>query len=176
MQLRRGRMRAFRQAVWGKGMSVARTEASVSYPIVLGVLAFLFGLRVAGQALVCFLHVDFLPPMERWQSGLLPYPVLLAAQIVLIVLLLKIVLDVSRGAGFFVDLYPRTGRILKRLAYIYALAMAVRYAVTMFLHPENLWFTGTLPIWFHFVLAAFLFTLGKFNTDRSASVPARRVT
>jgi uncharacterized protein len=158
-------------------MSVARTEAlSVSYPIVLGILAFLFCLRVAGQAMVYFFDVDFLPPMEQWHSGLLPYPVLLAAQIVLIVLLLKIVLNVSRGAGFFVDLRPRTGRILKRLAYVYALAMVIRYAATMVLHPEYLWFTGTLPIWFHFVLAAFLFTLGKFNTDRSASLPARRTT
>jgi hypothetical protein len=155
---------------------VGRVQRSVnvSYPIVLGTLAFLFCLRVAGQALVYFLGIGFLPPMERWHSGLLPYPVLLTAQIALIAILLKIVWDVSRGAGFFADLQPRTGRILKILAYVYASAMVVRYAVTMILHPEYLWFTGTIPIWFHFVLAAFLFTLGKFNADRAAKAFAER--
>jgi hypothetical protein len=38
----------------------------------------------------------------------------------------------------------------------------VRYVLTMALHPELRWFTGTIPIWFHFVLAAFIFTLGRY--------------
>ena len=56
------------------------------------------------------------------------------------------------------------------LSYVYALAMAVRYVVTMTLHPELRWFTGTIPIWFHFVLAAFIYTLGRYQTRRAALV------
>ncbi len=48
------------------------------------------------------------------------------------------------------------------LAGIYALSMVVRYGLTMALHPELRWFTGTIPIWFHLVLATFIFTLGHY--------------
>jgi hypothetical protein len=37
----------------------------------------------------------------------------------------------------------------------------------MVLHPELRWFTGTIPIWFHLVLAAFVFTLGHYQAWRS---------
>ena len=48
--------------------------------------------------------------------------------------------------------------------------MAARYIVTMALNPELRWFTGTTPIWFHFVLAAFLFTLGQSLAGRDAAI------
>ena len=105
---------------------------------------------------------SFLPPFERWYSGLLPYSLLLPAQIALNVLMLKIVADFARRDGYFVRLKPRTGVVLQVLAGIYALFMVVRYVLTMALHPELRWFTGTIPIWFHFVLAAFIFTLGRY--------------
>ena len=80
--------------------------------------------------------------------------------------MIVIVRDFVRERGFFTALTPRTGRILRRLSYLYALAMAARYAATMALHPELRWFTGTTPIWFHFVLALLLFTLGHFHAAR----------
>ena len=43
--------------------------------IVLCVLTALFGIRVVGQALVAFLDVAWLPAMDTWDSGLLPYAV-----------------------------------------------------------------------------------------------------
>ena len=49
---------------------------------VLWVLLGLFVLRVVGQALVAFLGVWFLPPMQAWYSGLLPYTYLLPAQLI----------------------------------------------------------------------------------------------
>lgn len=62
----------------------------------------LFILRVTGQVLVVFFSVTFLPPMQEWYSGLLPYEYLLPSQIVIIVLMVKICLDFTRGAGPFV--------------------------------------------------------------------------
>ena len=59
------------------------------------------------------------------------------------------------------------------LAGIYALSMVVRYVLTMALHPELRWFTGTIPIWFHFVLAAFIFTLGRYALRHNS--PSRPV-
>jgi hypothetical protein len=134
---------------------------------VLGTCTLLFVLRVLGQLLVGVGAADFLPPFQRWYSGLMPYWLLLPTQLALIVLMLKIVYDFARGDGYFVRLKARTGVILMVLGVIYFLSMAVRYVVTMVLHPELRWFTGTIPIWFHLVLAAFVFTLGHYQAWRS---------
>jgi uncharacterized protein len=136
------------------------------YPLVLGACALLFVLRVLGQAVVAVSDVGFLPPFAQWYSGLLPYPVLLPVQIALIALMVKIVGDFARADGYFVSLRPRTGTVLRVLGCIYFLSMVVRYVVTMTLYPERRWFTGTIPIWFHMVLATFIFMLGDYQTRR----------
>ena len=141
--------------------SQAARDVPLRYPVLLGTFTLLFVLRVVGQAMVGLGEASFLPPFERWYSGLLPYWLLLPAQIALIVLMLKIVADFARRNGYFVRLKRRTGIVLQVLAGVYALSMVVRYVLTMALHPELRWFTGTIPIWFHFVLAAFIFTLGR---------------
>ena len=83
-----------------------------TYAVILGILAFAFFLRVLGQVLVAFFGADFLPPMDEWQSGLIPYPWLLASQILILAVQGWICWDLWRGAGFFGCRRPRTGRIL----------------------------------------------------------------
>jgi hypothetical protein len=119
--------------------------------VVLGALTALFGCRVAGQALVAFLGVTWLPPMDAWFSGLLPYRLLLPLQIVILLVQIVIDRDLWRGQGFFARPRPRAGRRLQRLAYAYALSMVVRYVITR---------SHVIPIVFHWVLAAYLLTLG----------------
>ena len=161
--------------------SQAARDVPLRYPVLLGTFTLRgdldglpdVNLRVVGQALVGLGEASFLPPFERWYSGLLPYWLLLPAQIALIVLMLKIVADFARRNGYFVRLKPRTGIILQVLAGIYAISMVVRYVLTMALHPELRWFTGTIPIWFHFVLAAFIFTLGRYALRHNS--PSRPV-
>ena len=139
------------------------------YPLLLGTFTFLFACRVLGQLVVAFADVAWLPPFERWYSGLMPYAALLPVQVAMIAVMLKIVWDFARGHGFFLRLGPRIGTILLWFSYLYALAMVGRYVVTMLLKPELRWFTGTIPIWFHFVLAAFIYTLGRYHVrGRSA--------
>ena len=110
--------------------------------------------------------MPFLPQFADWDSGLAPYPMLLPVQILLLGMLLAIVRGIARAHGFFATLRRRAGQTLKRLSYLYAAVVAIRYALTMILHPELRWFIGTTPIWFHFVLASFLFTLGHFHATR----------
>jgi hypothetical protein len=133
------------------------------YPRLLGILSFLFMLRVLGQVLVVFFGANFLPPMERWYSGLIPYFLLLPIQILFLATMAKLVIDLFRGYGFFTQRNPRTGIFLKWFSYIYFLSMVLRYVITMWLHPELRWFTGTIPIWFHIVLAAFLYTYSHYQ-------------
>lgn len=131
------------------------------YATVLWLLTVLFLLRVLGQVLVAFVGVTFLPPMPGWYSGLLPYPVFLPTQILILLIQVKIGLDFSRARGVFVRPRPRVGRALRWV--IYALAMLVRLLVTRS-HP--------IPVVFHWVLATYLFALGHFHTRRGAGVEA----
>ena len=57
---------------------------------ILVVLTLLFSLRVTGQFIVALFSVRWLPAMEQWQSGLIPYPILLALQFVMIVIMYRI--------------------------------------------------------------------------------------
>jgi hypothetical protein len=152
------------------GPRVAR-DIPLRYPLLLGAFTLLFVLRVAGQALVGAGALTFLPPFERWYSGVMPYAILLPVQIAMIAVMAKIVWDFARGDGFFVNLKARTGLILQGLGCVYFLSMVVRYVATMALRPELRWFGGTIPIWFHLVLAAFIFTLGHYQVWRDARLP-----
>ena len=120
--------------------------------IVLTVLTALFLGRVAGQALVAFADVPWLPPMEAWYSGLLPYPVLVVAQLAILSAQVTIDWRMWRGGGWLAAPRPRLGRALRVFAWIYALAMVLRWVLTR---------THAIPIAFHGVLAAYLFTLGR---------------
>ena len=129
----------------------------------------LFVLRVAGQALVAFFQVEFLPPMQEWYSGLLPYEYLLPSQIVIITVMAKVCVDFTRGTGFFVT--PRRFFAVPWLyfGYLYLAVMVARYPIQMVLHPESRWFGGTIPIFFHWVLAAFVIAVGLHHRLRLKS-------
>ncbi|HEU5261964.1 MAG TPA: hypothetical protein VFU41_11150 [Gemmatimonadales bacterium] len=70
------------------------------YATVLWSLLFLFVLRVLGQALVAAFEVPFLPPMTKWYSGVIPYPILLPVQVLIILLLAKVATDFTRRRFF----------------------------------------------------------------------------
>ena len=142
-----------------------------SYAVILGVLAFAFLLRVAGQLLVANFEIGFLPPMEEWYSGLIPYPILLVLQALLLGVQLSISRDLWRGSGFFSIPRPRAGAVLRIFSYIYFGAMVLRYVITMSAFPERRWFVGTIPIFFHWVLAAYLVTLAHFYVKSAAGNP-----
>lgn len=141
------------------------------YSLLLAAFTLLFILRVCAQILVAVVDIGFLPPFEQWYSGLLPYPVLLPIQILIIGVMLKIVLDFARRSGFFATPKPRAAVFIKWFSYVYFLSMGARYVVTMTLYPELRWFTGTIPIWFHMVLAAFLYTFSHYHL-KQGSIPS----
>jgi hypothetical protein len=105
--------------------------------------------------------------MEQWHSGLIRYPVLLAIQLAMLIFMSKLSMDVCRGRGFFAKQRPSWSRFLVSFSAIYASAMALRYALTMIFRPEMRWLGGVIPIFFHFVLAGFLFTWGHFHGRRT---------
>jgi uncharacterized protein len=138
---------------------------------VLATLLFLFCLRVLGQILVAFFHVSFLPPMEEWFSGFLPYPELLTTQILIIALYGKICLDFFRGYGLFSTPRRPLGTGLLIFGSLYLGVMVIRYIIRMSLYPHERWVGGCIPIFFHWVLSSFILVLGGYywrTTQRSA--------
>ena len=116
-----------------------------------------------GQMLVAFVGVSWLPPMEAWYSGLMGYPYLLPSQCLIIALYAKVCVDFARGDGFFVRSHPFFGRGVLVFGYVYLAAMVLRYIIRMSLHPEARWFGGTIPIFFHWVLALFIILFGRYH-------------
>lgn len=134
---------------------------------ILWLLLLLFILRVVGQVLVAFFDVGFLPPMARWYSGLLPYPWLLASQAVIILVYGKVCIDFTRGHGFFVRPRRRFGVALLAFGALYLGVMLARYGIRMGLYPGERWTGGSIPTFFHWVLAGFLLVLGSYHWRES---------
>jgi hypothetical protein len=135
-----------------------------AYVVALATLLVLFLGRVVGQILVATSAPAWLPPMPRWYSGLMPYRYLLPTQIVMLVVMTAMTIGVGRRSSPFGTLAADAGAWIVWTSYVYALAMiarAIRYALAT---PEA---RGVLiPIVFHFVLAAFLFTYGSVAMQR----------
>ncbi len=134
-----------------------------SSALLLAGLASAFFLRVLGQLIVELFEPGFLPPNEEWYSGLIPYPILLPTQIVILGVQWAISRDLWRGKGRFATLRPRMGAWLCRLSVLYFALMLVRYIAVMILYPEQRWFGGTIPIFFHWILAGYLFGYGRYH-------------
>ncbi len=141
---------------------VVRTELgpreTAAYLLILSVL---FLIRVAGQLLVVLRAPFWLPPMHQWH--LMPYRLLLPTQIGFLGLMALIEVSLFRDWEPLGGPQPAFGRFLIGFSFLYAGAMAARYVVRMYHRPSERWFGGAIPIVFHFVLASFLFTWGKYH-------------
>jgi len=123
------------------------------YAVIFTTLNALFCLRVLGQALVAFLDVPFLPPMKAWMSGLMPYPILLPCQLLIIMLLTKVCFDCLRGRGFALQAKPGLAKFMHVFGLIYISATILRFLI----------FGLSIPVAFHLVLAAFVLTYAHFQ-------------
>ena len=133
------------------------------HSVFLAVFTVLLVARVAGQLMVATAAPKWLPPMEQWQSGLLPYPVLVAGQSVVLTLMIWITIDFAQGAGFWLAPHPVLGLAALWWSYLYFGAMVVRYIRRMARRPDQRWFGGTIPIIFHSFVAAFQWTFATYH-------------
>ena len=147
--------------------------ASLAETRLLALFASLFLARVLGQLLVSRRPVRLLPPMEQWQSGLLPYPVLLLAQGVILAAQASTVVQSRRGRGALVKPRPRAGLALRRASFAYFSAMIARYCVSMKRFPERRWLGKTIPICAHCVLASYLMVYSRLLSRAPVDDPDR---
>lgn len=129
----------------------------------LAFFGLLFLVRVVGQILVALRAPAWLPPMDEW--NLTPYRLLLPFQLGIVGVMAWLVYDLARDAGPLAEQRRGFGVLLIGFSAVYAGSMVARYTVRMRRRPEARWFGGAIPIAFHLVLAAFLFTWGRYNVS-----------
>jgi hypothetical protein len=130
----------------------------VTRATVLWILLALFTLRVVGQLLVVAGVAPFLPPMDEWQSGLLPYSVLLSSQVAILVVLATVCVQFTRRKGYFFRREPWLATPLWIVGWIYAIGMVMRYALLR---------RDVIPVAFHIVLASFLLVIAHHHRSRT---------
>ena len=140
------------------------------YFFALVALYLLFILRVLGQILVALFHPPFLPAMNEWYSGLVPYPILLVCQVGIIYLFGKICMDFAGLGGHFSVPDKKLAILLTRCGTLYFSAMLIRYALLIGTHPQALWVTGCIPTAFHMVLASYILVLSDYHHKASEAL------
>ncbi len=120
----------------------------------------MFCFRVSAQLIQFFFNTPYLPPFDAWQSGLLPYGVLVFSQGVIILIYTRTALAFQRG-----QIQARRGpaRFLLGFGSLYVLSMVIRYVLRMSWYPQERWAGGCLPIFFHLILASFLLLWGHYH-------------
>lgn len=134
--------------------------AQSSYFKLLVVLFLLFCFRVAAQLTQAFHPVTFLPSFSAWQSGALPYWVLVTCQLAIIIACVLVLLKFAKGT---MSPDRNTGKICLVLGMIYLSVMLFRLIAGLTFAAGHSWFGARIPTFFHIVLASFLLVLGHFH-------------
>jgi hypothetical protein len=116
----------------------------------------LFAARVIAQFEALVAAPAWLPEMNAWYSGLLPYHLLLPAQVALLMVMAVVAWNRRVRTGRFALANPRVARVLRVVAVVYFLAMALRLGIVVMGHGADFWHEGAIPVAFHWVLALFL--------------------
>jgi hypothetical protein len=137
--------------------------------VVLWACIGLFLLRVLGQLEVVLIAPAWLPPMEQWYSGLLPYPLLLPAQILILMLMTGLTVNEMRRPQPFFARPAGRWNWLRDLSIIYFAVMVLRLVLAFLRGAEDVIAAGGIPVAFHWVLALFLLVLSRDTTSRQHS-------
>lgn len=137
-----------------------RLATSRRYARWLWLLVGLFAARVLAQPATFVIEASWLPRFESWQGSNLPYPVLLATQLVILALLARIAFRFTIGA---VAPRRRTGVWLLSLGGVYFVAMLARLVLGATVLSTNQWLAKPLPTFFHLVLASFVLLAGYYH-------------
>ena len=134
----------------------------------------LFAARVLGQLEALLRAPDWLPAMDAWYSGLLPYYLLLPAQIALLMVMSVVAWNRRVRTGRFARANPQGARAMRIFAGSYFAAMALRLGIAVIDNGIEFWRNGAIPVAFHWVLALFVLVSARRseNAVRSVRVPA----
>ena len=148
------------------------TRAGREVAVLLWSCTALFAARVIGQFEALVAAPAWLPDMDAWYSGLLPYYLLLPVQILLLMSMTVVAWNRRVRTGRFAMARPRLARLLRGLALLYFLLMALRLVIYRD-HGAEFWRAGAIPVAFHWVLALFLLVSARPSLEvRTFGPPA----
>lgn len=132
----------------------------------LWLLAGLFALRVVAQLAALVIgdggngRACLLPGFDAWHGGVLPYPWLLASQVLILAWLSHQARRFSNG-----EVTPNRRVGIGALAFgaVYFATMFVRAILGLTVLRGHRWFGAPLPAIFHLVLASYLLLYGHFH-------------
>ena len=127
---------------------------------ILSLLLALFVFRVSAQLVQRLWPTPLLPPFEMWQSGTVPYAVLVVSQLVIIAAIIAVIARMWRG-----NLRPRRklGAALLAAGAIYLAGASFRLVAGLTFLSHLSFFRATIPSLFHIVLAGIVLTLAHFH-------------
>ena len=129
------------------------------HAVVGTVLLAVFVFRVFAQLLQFYAPTTALPAFAAWESGALPYPLLVAAQAVIILVSVALIVALFRRR-----LHPnrKLGIILLVAGSLYLAGMVFRLVAGYTFLADVPFFSDHLPAYFHIVLAGLVLTFGDF--------------
>jgi hypothetical protein len=133
---------------------------------VLWICIGLFFARVVGQIEVLLVAPNWLPAMQAWYSGLLPYPLLLPIQIALLMLMCVLAIG-TRTASRRRGTAERTAAMLRAFAMAYVAVMVARLILIVHRYGGDFYLHGAIPVAFHWVLALFILVWTRLRYGRS---------
>lgn len=131
----------------------------------LWLLIGLFTLRVAAQPTALVVTHRLLPPFESWHSGTMPYPLLLASQLVILAAMAWTARRIGAGT---LRARPRVGVFMTVFGAVYLGSMLIRLLLGVTVLQGSRWFSSWLPTLFHLVLATFVLLVGRYHVTMSA--------
>ena len=136
---------------------------STLYQLLLWTITIVFLGRILAQIFVGIYSPNYLPKMEMWYSGLLPYPFLLTYQMFMYtcMVIFNFCLYMGRGPLFSV-LNDDLSIYYIYFGAIYFSLMIIRFVVHKLKEPGITWPRGSIPIFFHFFLALYIILLGSY--------------
>ena len=116
-----------------------------------------FLLRVLGQAVQRWFPQEFLPEFEAWQGSGLPYPALLACQIVILSILGVAICTMLHHVQV---LGPRASRWVIVAGWAYFALILTRLVLGLTAQGDSGWFTAWISTLLHLDLAAIVVLWG----------------
>lgn len=122
----------------------------------------LFAFRVIAQLIQFISPINFLPAFSTWQSGALPYGILLPIQLVMLQFMIGWVSQLKHNK---IIPTPELGQKLIWFGIFYLLIMIFRMVAGQTFAQEHYWLNAPLPTIFHYVLAAYILCFGHYHSN-----------
>ena len=161
---------------WESFILMHATRRSCTAAALMWSCVALVGAFVTGQLEAVLMAPEWLPTADAWYAGLLPYYLLLPAQIALLMLMAVVAASRRVRTGCFARANPRVARALRLFAGFCFLAMALRLGVDVIVNGLDSWREAAIPLAFQWVLALFALVAGRRSEGavRSVRMPANQ--